>query len=97
MVSFPLVSPQNCVNSTCSHNIVWVIKSRIMRLAGHVARTRERRGVYRVLVGKPEGKRPLGRPRRRWEDNIKMDFRKWDVVVWIGLNWLRIGTGVGNL
>jgi len=68
-----------------------------MRLAGHVARTRERRGVYRVLVGKPEGKRPLGRPRRRWEDNIKMDFRKWDVVVWIGLNWLRIGTGVGNL
>ena len=85
------------MNSTCSHNIVWVIKSRIMRLAGHVARTRERRGVYRVLVGKPEGKRPLGRPRRRWEDNIKMDFRKWDVVVWIGLNWLRIGTGVGNL
>ena len=45
----------------------------------------EGRGVYRVLVGKPEGKRPLGRPRRRWEDNIKMDlFRKWDVGVWTG-------------
>ena len=44
----------------------------------------ERRDVYRVLVGKPEGKRPLGRPKRRWEDNIKMDFRKWDVGVGIG-------------
>jgi hypothetical protein len=48
-----------------------MIKSRKMRWAGHVARMEERRGVYRVLVGKPEGKRPLGRPRRRWEDNIK--------------------------
>jgi hypothetical protein len=47
-----------------------------MRWAGHVARVRERRGVYRVLVGKPEGKRPLGRPRRRWEDNIKMDLQE---------------------
>ena len=47
-----------------------------MRWAGHVARVGERRGVYRVLVGKPEGKRPLGRPRRRWEDNIKMDFQE---------------------
>jgi len=45
-----------------------------MRWAGHVARVVKRRGVYRVLVGKPEGKRPLGRPRRRWEDNIKMDL-----------------------
>ena len=53
-----------------SPNIVWVIKSRRMRWAGHVARMGERRGVYRGLVGKPEGKRPLGRPRRRWEDNI---------------------------
>jgi len=58
----------------CSPNIVWVIKSRRMRLAGHVARMGERSGVYRVLVGKPEGKRPLGRPRHRWEDNIKMDL-----------------------
>ena len=58
----------------CSPNIVRVIKSRIMRWAGHVARMGDGRGVYRVLVGKPEGKRPLGGPRRRWEDNIKMDL-----------------------
>ena len=58
----------------CSPNIVRVIKLRIMRWAGHVARIEERRGVYMVLVGKPEGMRPLGRPRRRWEDNIKMDI-----------------------
>ena len=51
-------------------NIVRVVKSRRMRWAGHVARMGEGRGVHRVLVGKPEGKRPLGRPRRRWEDNI---------------------------
>jgi hypothetical protein len=56
-----------------SPNIVRVVKSRRMRWAGHVARMGEERGVHRVLVGKPEGKRPLGRPRRRWEDNIKMD------------------------
>jgi hypothetical protein len=47
-----------------------------MKWVGHVARTGERRDVYRVLVGKPEGKRPLGRPRRRWEDNIKMDLQE---------------------
>jgi hypothetical protein len=57
-------------------NIVRVVKSRRMRWAGHVARMMEDRGVYRVLVGKPEGKRPLGRPRRRWEDNIKMDLQE---------------------
>jgi hypothetical protein len=57
----------------------------------------EETGVYRVLVGKPEGKRTLRRPRCRWEDNIKMDFRKWDVEVWIDLSWLRIETGGGNL
>ena len=56
-------------------NIVRVVKSRRMRLAGHVARMGEDGGVHRVLVGKPEGKRPMGRPRRRWEDNIKMDLR----------------------
>ena len=54
-------------------NIVRVIKSRRMKWAGHVAHTGERRGVYRVLVGKPEGKRPLARSRRRWKENIKMD------------------------
>jgi hypothetical protein len=53
-------------------NIVQAVKSRIMRWAGHVAHMGEERGVHRVLVGKPEGNRPLGRPRRRWEDNIKM-------------------------
>ena len=53
-----------------------VIKSRRMRWAGHMARMEEGRGVHKVLVEKPEGKRPLGRPRRRWEDNIKMDLQK---------------------
>jgi hypothetical protein len=57
-------------------NIVRVIKSRRIRWAGHVARMGEVRGVHRVLVGKPEGKRPLGRPRHRWEDNIKMDVQE---------------------
>ena len=60
----------------CSPNIVRVIKSRRMRWAGLVARMGEGRDVYRVLVGKPEGKRPLGRPRRRWENNIKMDLQE---------------------
>jgi hypothetical protein len=57
-------------------NIVRVVKSRRMRWAGHVARMGEDRGVHRVLVGKPEGERTLGRPRRRWEDNIKMDLQE---------------------
>ena len=57
-----------------SPNIIRLIKSRKMRWAGHVARTGERRSVYRVFLGKPEGKRPLGRPKRRWEDDIKMDL-----------------------
>ena len=57
-------------------NIVRVVKSRRMRWAGHVARMGQGRGVHRVLVGKPEGKRPLGRPRRRWGDNIKMDLQE---------------------
>jgi hypothetical protein len=58
-----------------SPNIVRVIKSRIIRWVGHVARVEERRSVYRILVGKPGGKKPLGRPRRRWKDNIKMDLQ----------------------
>ena len=57
----------------------------------------EGRGVHKVLVGKTEGKRPLGRPRRRWEDNIKMDFQEWKGVVGTGWSWLRIGTGGGRL
>ena len=59
-----------------SPNIVRVIKSRRMRWAGHVALMEEGRGVHKFLVGKPEGKRPLGRPRRRWEDNIKMNLQE---------------------
>ena len=59
----------------CSPNILRVIKSRIMRWVVHVARVGERRGVYRILVWKPEGKRPLGRPRHRWESNIKMNLQ----------------------
>ena len=58
-----------------------------MRLAGHVARTGESKGVYRVLVGKPEGKRPLGRPRRRWEDNIKMYIQE---VGCGGMDWIEL-------
>jgi hypothetical protein len=67
--------------------IVRVIKSRMMRWAGHVARMGEGRGVYRVLVGRPEGKRPLGRPRRRWEDNIKMDLRETGIDE---ANWMQL-------
>ena len=61
-----------CIES----NIVRVVKSRRMRWAGHVARMGEDRGVHRVLVRNPEGKSPLGRPRSRWEDNIKMDLQE---------------------
>jgi hypothetical protein len=53
----------------------------------------EGRGAYRILVGRPEGKRPLGRPRRRWENNIKMDLQEVGWGAWTGLIWLRIGTG----
>ena len=74
-------------------SIVRVVKSRRMRWAEHVARMAEGRGVHGVLVGKPEVKRPLGRPGRRWEDNIKMDLE----VVGPGWSWLRIGTGGGHL
>jgi hypothetical protein len=57
----------------------------------------ERTGTYGILVGKPEGKRPLGRSKRRWEDNIKMDFQEVGFGAWNGLIWLRIGTGGGLL
>ena len=78
-------------------NIVRVVKSRRMRWAGHVADMGEGRGLYRALVGKPEKKRPLGRPRRRWEDNIKMDLQEVGGGCGDWMDWLRIGTGVGHL
>jgi len=88
----------------CSPNIVRVIKSRIMRRVGHVACMGERRGVYRVLVGKPAGKRPLGRPRRRWEDNIKMDLQEvvcgvmdWIELVQVRDRWWALVSAVMNL
>jgi hypothetical protein len=84
-------------NLYLSPDIIRQIKSRRMKWAGHVARMGEERNVYRVLVGKPEGKRPLERPRCRWQDGIKLDLREifWGGV-WGGFTWLRIGT-VGGL
>jgi hypothetical protein len=80
----------------CSPNIFRVIKSRILRWAGHVARTGESRGIYILLVGKPEGMRPLGGPRRRWEDNIKMVLQKFGCgcMDWIELSQDRDRWGV---
>jgi len=87
-----------------SPNIVQVIKSSRMRWAGHVARMRDERVAYKVLVGKPEGKRPLGRLRRRWVDNIKMDIQEVGCghVEWIGLaqnrdGWRKLVNVVMNL
>jgi hypothetical protein len=70
-----------------SPNIVRMIQSRRMRWAGHVSHMGEGRVVYRVLVGRPKGKRPLGRPRHRWEDNINMDLREIGID---GTNWIRL-------
>jgi hypothetical protein len=85
-------------------NTIKQIKSRRMKWAGYVARKRDERKVYKVLVGKPEEKRPLRRPRRKWEDWIKMDLGKidWDVVDWIRLaqnrdRWLAVVNVVMNL
>ena len=87
-----------------SPNIVRVIKSRRMKWAGHVARMGEEREVYRVLVGKLEGRRPLGRPRRRWVDNIWTDFQEvgCGYMDWIGLaqdrdRWRTLVSVVMNL
>ena len=73
-----------------SPNIFRIIKSRRIGWAGHVARMGDRKGAYRVMVGKPGEKRPLGRPGLRWEDNIKMDLQECFGGVWTGLIWLRI-------
>jgi hypothetical protein len=74
-------------NLYSSPSIIRMIRSRRMRWAGHVVRMGEKRNAYRILVGKPEGRRPLRRPRRRWMDNIKMDLREigWDGIDWIYL------------
>ena len=82
---------------TAHQILLGVIKSRGMRWAGHEAYMGENRGVYRVLVGKSEGKRPLGRPRHRWEDNIKLDLREVGSGTLVGLIGLRIGKGCGCL
>ena len=87
-----------------SPNIVRLIKSRRMRWAGHVERMVEERGVYRVLVGKPEGRRPLGRLRRRWVDNVRMDLQEvgCGYLDWIRLaqdrdRWRKLVSAVMNL
>jgi hypothetical protein len=87
-----------------SPNIILVIKSRRMKWAGHVARMGEGRGAYRILVGRPEGRRPLGRTRHKWEDNIKSDLQEmgWDGVEWIDMaqdrdRWRAVVTAVMNL
>ena len=93
------------LNDLCSSpNIVRVIKSRKMRWVGHVARLGEKREVYRVLVGKPEGKRPMGKPRRKWADNIRMDLQEvgCGYMDWIGLAqdrdmWRTLVSAVMNL
>jgi hypothetical protein len=89
---------------SCSPNIVRVIKSRGMRWSGHVARVGEGRGVHRALVGKPEGKRPLGRPRRIWEDNIRMVLQEvgCGVIDWIELaqdkdSWRALVNAIMNI
>jgi hypothetical protein len=91
-------------NLYSSSSIIRIIKSRRMRLAGHVARMGEKRNAYRLLVGKPEGKRPLGRPRRRWVDNIRLNLGETGLgdVDWIGLakdrtRWRALVNSVLNL
>jgi hypothetical protein len=91
-------------NLYSSPSIIRITKSRRMRWSGHVARMGEKRNVYRLLVGKPEGKRPLGRPRRRWVDNIRMDLGEvgWGDVGWIDLakdrnRWRALVNSVLNL
>jgi hypothetical protein len=90
MVSILRSSIEKKKKRECSIKIRW---------AGHVARMGEKRNAYRILVGKPEGKRSLRRPRHRWVDNIKIDIREigWDGMVWTGSIWLRIGTSGGLL
>jgi hypothetical protein len=81
---------ENCITRSCIilyslPSIIRIMKSRWMRWAGHVARMEEKRNAYRLLVGSPEGKRPLGRPRCRWVGNIKMDLVE---IRWVGVGWI---------
>jgi hypothetical protein len=80
-------------NLYSSPSIIRMIKSRRMRLAGYVARIGEKRNAYRILVGNLEGKRPLGRPRRRWGDNIKIDLRE---IGWVGMDWIDLAQDRGQ-
>jgi hypothetical protein len=91
-------------NLYSSPSIIRMIKSMRMKWVGHVARMGEKRNAYRILVGNPEGRRPLGRPRRRWVNNIKMDLREigWDGMDWIDLaqdrdQWKALVRAVMNL
>jgi hypothetical protein len=91
-------------NLYCSLSIIIIIKSRRMGWAGQVARMKEKRNACRILVGKPEGKRPLGRPRTKWEKNIRMDLKEigWGVIDWIDLaqdkdQWKTLVNTVMNL
>jgi hypothetical protein len=77
-------------NLYSSPDIIRQVKSRRMRWAGHVSRRGEERKVYKILVGKPEGKRPLGRPRRRWEDGFRMDLG--EICLW-GVDWILLSQG----
>jgi hypothetical protein len=86
-----------CMDMYSSLNIVGVIKSRIMKWAGKVARMGERRDTYMVSVGSPEDKGPIGRPGCRWKDNIAMDLQEEGCGGLTGLIWLRIGTSSGHL
>jgi hypothetical protein len=74
-------------NFYSSLNIIRTIKSKRMRWAGHVIRMGEKRNAYRIFVGKPEGKKPLGKQRRRWADNIKIDHRE---IGWDGMDWINL-------
>jgi hypothetical protein len=76
-----------------SPRIIRIMKSRRMRWAGHLVHMKKR-NVYRILTGKPEGKGPVGRPRLRWEGNIKMDLRE---IGWGGMDWIHLGTSGGLL
>jgi hypothetical protein len=84
---FGIIMVQELHNLYSSPDTIRQVKSRRMRWAGHVARMGEERKMYRVLVGKPEGKRPQGRPRRRWEDGIRMDLRE---IGFGGVDWIRL-------